>query len=1148
MQFTRLRLQGFKSFVDPTDLMIMEGLTGVVGPNGCGKSNLLEALRWVMGENRPTQMRGGGMEDVIFAGTDSRSAKHFAEVSLHIDNKSRLAPATFNHSDDLDVLRRITRDIGSAFKINGKDVRARDVSMMFADAATGSHSPSLVRQGQISELINAKPQARRRVLEDAAGISGLYQRRHEAELKLNSAEANLLRVDDVLEQLGTQIRSLERQAKAAQRYKSIAGDLRAAEAILAFIEWQMAAEKFVTTERHVNETRTKRSEQERTRIGCEKALNAAQEALPSLRDEEAIAAALLQRLNIALTALSDEEKRARQQIEELSRAGDILDRDQARESQIANDANEALKQLTWEEEHIGQATEGEEAAILAATDEARIAHETLSKSEEIFDDLRQDLAREEARAQASERRFEEANQRYKKSAQSVTQAKQEAEQTSATLAQANATLNERATVLKASETAIATSEADMEKAEIARNAYQSQFDERRANLAVLQGEASALEAEHRGLLAMLDKKTDHAPLIDAIEVDTGFEAAIGAAMDQELDAPENEEGSGWRYAGEISAPSWPKDVEPITPHIKAPSLLQKRLAYIGVAQIITSAMQNALEPGQRLVSKAGDLYRWDGFVRLASDGDSASALRLQQRNRLKELQSEIDERNRAKSTLESELADTQSALAQAKSNFDSAQASRRNAERAVTEALRQHHSAQNDLERLNARAEMLKSTLSRHEEECALAANELESAKEARVDSNALDEQKTALEQYRVKVEDARSEMLAMRAKVDELRKDRERRQARIQDISRERANWQKRLDNTSNHQKELLSRKDENARAQKAAAALPNELGQKRLLLESDIENAEGRLNRAKEALATGESERAKSDQAHREAENLLGDIRERLARFEAELEAIKTDRDEAAEHIKTEYEQTPENMGGALQSDGQQLPSAENAQQQINKLISQRESLGAVNLRAEEDREEVTLEHDKLVSDKAEIAEAISKLRQAIAALNKEGRERLLAAFDEVNANFKQLFVKLFGGGTASLELVESDDPLNAGLEIMCQPPGKKLSALSLLSGGEQTLTALSLIFAVFLTNPSPICVLDEVDAPLDDANVTRFCEMLNEMTRQTETRFLIITHHALTMSRMDRLFGVTMAEKGVSQLVSVDLNQATELVAEN
>ena len=1145
MQFTKLRLQGFKSFVDPTDLLIMEGLTGVVGPNGCGKSNLLEALRWVMGENRPTQMRGGGMEDVIFAGTDSRGAKHFAEVTLIIDNQQRIAPAAFNHSDELEVIRRITRDIGSAYKLNGKDVRARDVSMMFADAATGSHSPSLVRQGQISELINAKPQARRRVLEDAAGISGLYQRRHEAELKLNSAETNLLRVDDTLDQLASQIRSLERQAKAAQRYKEIANDLRAAEAVLAYIEWKELSEKFIATERHVTDTRLKRSESERVRRECEAALIKAQEALPSLRDEEAIAAALLQRLNIALTQLSEEQTRASQAIADLSRAADILSRDKTREEQIANDASEALKRLEWEENQLQEAAGGEDEAIQAAHHEATSAHEVLTKTEEVFDDMRQELAREEARAQAAERRYNDAKSQLEKAEAAGANARSELELTQNALKQARLDLEAKAKQVTDSEAAIEGFNRDAKNADELQTQTQGEFDRTRAQQAERAGELSALHAERKGLVAVLNKDADGEPMIDAIEVATGFEAALGAALDHELDLPQNEDGTGWRQGEDLRAEAWPQNVVSIAPHIQAPDVLKRRLAYIGVTDEVTAAMISALKPGQRLVTKSGDLYRWDGLVKLARDGDSAAALRLQQRNRLKEIDAIIAEKEALQDQLTQALETLKAQLQTAREKSETAQKAARHAERALTEAIREQHMAENNLERLSSREDVNASAVSRFDDEAKVAREEQQQAMDARVAPEDLEDKKHRLEVHRTEVENARSQMLAKRARLDELRKERERRQSRLKDMTRERENWQKRLANTSSHQSELAERMRDNEIARKEAEAKPLELEQKRVLLESDIVNAERRMNAAKEALAAGESARAKADNAHREAEHALGNIRERLARFEAELEAASEDVEQIKTHIVNHYKHQPEDLGAAIQVDAAQLPSKDGAQDKINALIRQRESLGAVNLRAEEDRAEVVSEHEKLISDKAEISDAIAKLRQAIAALNKEGRERLLAAFDEVNANFTALFTKLFGGGTAKLELVESDDPLNAGLEILCQPPGKKLATLSLLSGGEQTLTALSLIFAVFLTNPSPICVLDEVDAPLDDANVTRFCNMLDEMVSQTQTRFLIITHHALTMSRMHRLFGVTMHEKGVSQLVSVDLTEAEKLV---
>ena len=403
MRFTRLRLNGFKSFVDPTDLVIHDGLTGVVGPNGCGKSNLLEALRWVMGENRPTAMRGGGMEDVIFAGASSRPARNFAEVSLHIDNADRLAPAAFNEHDQIEIVRRITRDAGSAYKAAGKDVRARDVQMLFADASTGAHSPALVRQGQISELINAKPTARRRILEEAAGISGLYQRRHEAELKLKGAESNLTRVDDVIENLAAQLAQLARQAKQAARYREIGARLRQAEGLLLYIRWRDADAARAEAEAALSGHVTEAARAERAAVAAARAREAAETALPPLREEDAIAAALVQRLGVERGTLDEQIRRADSTIETLSKRLDQLSRDAERERALNADAGDSIAQLEQERAELVRAADGFEGDLAGAAEEARSAGAVLSEREAALAQLTEDVARLAARHHSAER-------------------------------------------------------------------------------------------------------------------------------------------------------------------------------------------------------------------------------------------------------------------------------------------------------------------------------------------------------------------------------------------------------------------------------------------------------------------------------------------------------------------------------------------------------------------------------------------------------------------------------------------------------------------------------------------------------------------------------------------------------------------------
>ncbi|MBS4011332.1 MAG: AAA family ATPase, partial [Roseovarius sp.] len=415
MQFSKLRLTGFKSFVDPTDLIIARGLTGVVGPNGCGKSNLLEALRWVMGENRPTAMRGDGMEDVIFAGAATRSARNFAEVVIHLDNSDRLAPAGFNEADQLEITRRITRDVGSAYKVNGKDVRARDVQMLFADASTGAHSPALVRQGQISELINAKPKSRRRILEEAAGISGLYQRRHEAELKLRGAEANLTRVDDVVEQLANQLAQLARQAKQAARYRQIGEELRLAEGLLLYRRWKEADLARARAEDDLRERTTVAARAELAAREAAKVRARAEDALPKLREEEAIAAAILQRLSVQRDTLTEQEASARDRIATLRSRIEQLARDMEREAGLNRDAGETIARLEWEAGELAKGAEGHDALLEAAQTEAREAAQILQQRENDLSQMTEDMARLAARHQSAQRLLEDSRKTLIKS-------------------------------------------------------------------------------------------------------------------------------------------------------------------------------------------------------------------------------------------------------------------------------------------------------------------------------------------------------------------------------------------------------------------------------------------------------------------------------------------------------------------------------------------------------------------------------------------------------------------------------------------------------------------------------------------------------------------------------------------------------------
>lgn len=1151
MRFSKLRLTGFKSFVDPTELLIHDGLTGVVGPNGCGKSNLLEALRWVMGENRPTAMRGGGMEDVIFAGAASRPARNFAEVALHIDNAERLAPAGFNDQDQIEIVRRITRDVGSAYKTNGKEVRARDVQMLFADASTGAQSPALVRQGQISELINAKPKARRRVLEEAAGISGLYQRRHEAELKLKAAEQNLARVDDVIETLAQQLQTLERQARQAQRYRSIGAELRRAEGMLLYRRWKEADEARAAALEELRGRVTAAAQAEQAAVQASTARGKAEEALPPLREEEAVAGAILQRLQVQRDALAEEEARAADTIATLTARIEQLSKDRDREQGLNRDAGETIERLEWEQRELAKAGEGHDGALAELAEEARQAAAILTERENDLSQLTEDVARLAARHQSAQRMLDDSlrnRARAESEAEKARVAQAEARKTLATSGEdrtkAEAELETaRRTVQNAEETLTAT--------ETARAEAQTREADARAARSSVEGELNALRAETTALARLVQRDTaEGGQLLDEVRVASGYEKALGAALADDLRAPvvKGDGPSGWVGLPDYTdAQGLPSGVMSLAEVVTVPDVLRRRIAQIGLIDAEDAArLQPLLRPGQRLVSIEGDLWRWDGYRAWAEDAPSAAALRLQQMNRLEELKQDLerataqaDGARSAHEALSKRLADLADADKRARE-------ARRQADGLVAEAARRLNRAESDHSMAETRLENLGLSVSRFEEEALSASAQLKEAEKAVADLPDLETARNAVDDVKMAVEASRVTMMSRRASHDELRREGEARVRRSQEVVKEISGWRLRLETADKRIADLDARAQESEADLKSARAVPDELSGKRAELNDAIEKAEARRAKAADVLAVAETALREAVAGERDAERTASEAREARARVEAKADAAQDTVSRAAERIAEEQEMTPKQLLESLSVDVDSMPSSDAIENDLNRLRRQRDALGAVNLRAEEDAKEISAEHMTLVRDKNDLTEAIATLRGGIAGLNREGRDRLLQAFTQVNRNFGMLFRHLFGGGEANLVLVESDDPLEAGLEIMCQPPGKKLSVLSLLSGGEQTLTAMALIFAVFLTNPAPICVLDEVDAPLDDANVTRFCDMLDEMVRRADTRFLIITHHAVTMARMDRLFGVTMQEKGVSQLVSVDLKKAEALVA--
>ena len=857
MEFKKIQLNGFKSFSEKTTFLIEKGLTGIVGPNGCGKSNIVESLRWCMGETSAKSMRGSGMEDVIFSGTSNKPSKNIAEVSINISNPEKSGSFQFKEIEEIEIRRKIERDKGSRFYLNDKEVRAKDAQMFFADLSTGAHSPSIISQGRIGSLVTAKPQDRRAILEEAAGISGLHARRHEAELRLNAAENNLKRADELRRQLEKQLTSLEKQAEEATKYKNISDEIKKVEAGLYFLKIR-EIENEIKVENEINEDAEKEFSLFNNKIlDLENSIKTVEEELKPIRDNNLEIISRIQRLNLELQNLDEETERMANEIETTKTSLKTIDEDEDREKSIVIDANSNQKRLN------------DEKANLVEIDSKY--YETEKQSDQ-----------------------------------------------------------------------------DLEVSKINLTNEQKKID------ALLNSLSAGKVVEHKKTLEEIKQI-----LIETIDL---------IDKDQAQQARENLNN------------------------------VNVSLAYV--------------------IQKISDGDDNEGIVKINSRNETIKKLQQEYTVAYSKNQSIKDESTKRKERI---------------NNIDT----------------------------------------------------EIESWKNLLVNS----------ERMMVQLADRKQKL-----------------NEKLLDLEKQpNINAEKKGQITEN----LRSSEIEKENNQNKIDTLDQQLGENKI-----------KLNEIKENSISVREKRASANATIVGLNKRKSDLIERV---ENELNIKEKD---LLEFSNLEKED--------------EFPDTVTQEELLDKKKRDRDNLGSVNLRADEETGKYKDEILKMEKDREDIVTAITKLKDSINELNQRGRERLLDAFEKVSRKFNEVYTKLFNGGNAKLELVDSEDPLDAGLDLLVSPPGKRLQSITLLSGGEQALTALSLIFAVFLTNPAPICVLDEVDAPLDDANVTRFCNLLDELTRITSTKFIIVTHHALTMSKMDRLYGVTMPEKGISQLVSVDLQKAESLVA--
>ena len=857
MEFKKIQLNGFKSFADKTNFLIEEGLTGIVGPNGCGKSNIVESLRWVMGETSAKSMRGSGMEDVIFNGTSNKASKNIAEVSIDVENKNNEGPVQYRELDQISVRRKIEKDKGSKFYINDKEVRARDAQMFFADLSTGAHSPSMISQGRIGALVTAKPTDRRAILEEAAGISGLHVRRHEAELRLGAAENNLKRADELRRQQEKQLANLQKQAEEATKYKLISEEIKKIEAGLYYLKL-LEIDKEIKIENEINNEAGGEVEGFNNKIAeLENLIKTATEKVSPLREKNIENLSRIQRLNLELQSLDEENTRIQDEIESISKSIKTLDEDINRERGIIIDANSNEKRLK------------EEKADLIEVDSKYFETEKLSNED-----------------------LENAKKELKKEQEAVDEV-----------------------VNNIAEGSINTSLGPIKNVKNSINRVKELIDINEINQAV----------------TLLDRCN--------IELDNFLNDLKNEKSRQEL----------------------------LSVNEKSQNIKQLQEKYADAYSKNQSIKNESIKRNERIKTIETEIESWKNLL---SNSEKMVAELTERKNKLSAQLKELDNQPRVQAERKGQISEN------------------------------------------------------------------LRISDKEKIDNDAI------IEETDNKIETLRNEL---------------------------------------------------------------NEIQEQSI------------------------------------------QIRERKASSGATIEGLQKRKSDLLDRINSELNLSEDNiLENSNLFGAEELPDAIDQEDALDKKKQERESLGSVNLKADEETSKYEEEIKKMEQDRSDLVTAIVKLKDSINELNQKGRERLIEAFEKVNRKFNEVYTKLFNGGNAKLELVDSDDPLEAGLEMLVSPPGKRLQSITLLSGGEQALTALSLIFAVFLTNPSPICVLDEVDAPLDDANVTRFCNLLEELIKITNTKFIIVTHHALTMSKMNRLYGVTMPEKGISQLVAVDLQKAESMVA--
>ncbi len=1139
MKFKSIRISGFKSFLEPTEIDLNEGLTGIVGPNGCGKSNIVEAMKWVMGENSARQMRGEGMDDIIFSGSNERPARNFAEVTIKLDNTEKKAPASFNQFDEIEISRKIEREKGSTYRVNSKQVRARDVQLIFADTATGARSSGIVSQGRISQIIESGLEERRIILEEAANIKGLHNRRHEAELKLNGASDNLSRLLDIENTYNEQLIELEKQGRKAARYRSVGDRLRKAEASLFLSLLNIAEKEFDELE-----TKFKKSKNnvEEAQINLYKNTKSKLEIfnkLPELRKIETEKAAILQSLNISKIRLEEEEATSKFTLNNVLNQITQIETDIKREIEIKDDANKTIANFVLEKDKLQLDTKD---FTTKKNDALKRVNELKIKSE----DADAKLASINSEIFSIKSDKSDLVNRIKNLKEKIKNSEDQKSQFN--IAKDKKLIDEHDKKRVNIEKLI---KEENNKKELIKKQIENKenlninFREKKAKIDY---DLNVMRADLHSLSSLLGYDEFKNNTLEATIDDIGnLQDAIGSVLGETILAPVKSDSSDEQktsYWKDGITPKFqeklPEGATPLISKIKKNSILDIALIGIGIVENEKTALklQKELSFGQALTTLKGGLWRWDGYVQPLGVQNSYSE-RLQQITKLRNLQDELPTKEKEEVTIVNEINKNELEL---EKFFET----KREIESKISLQNNELNDTKLSISSLDSKINSSTILLKEHQ-------NILDTSQKELVDLEKLSKKSVNLPtlladelKIRNAADQCRNELTDAMAAEQQIRNQESYQQRNLMQINNQKNDWENRKDEAETRIKSLKARLDNLKEDKSRLEKLPDNFVEKANELNLKIETAVQNRNFAADKLVQTETLLYEAEKLEKSSEQNLASFREDMIKVEASLNLAKTKIENIEErvHEKLRIKSNQLKQIVNLSGNDELNTSIETLEKTVLRLLNERDSLGAVNLRAEEEMNEMRQKIELMSKERVDLELAIEKLKSGIFELNKEGRQRLRDSFELVNKNFKNLFKKLFGGGDAELKLVGDDDPLKAGLEILASPPGKKMQLLSLLSGGEQALTAISLIFSVFLCNPAPICILDEVDAALDDSNVGRFCNLLDKIVDETETIFLVVTHHRLTMAKMNRLFGVTMEQKGISRLVSVDLEQANKI----